>query len=143
MEIRDDFVEGEKNNMTELKALAIKPEDIPNSLPINVETYIPNTTYILILCFILIIISAILEITKIKKMKQETSKAIKREVVLFTILLLISIIMLTFFISRQRFIVIKGIEGMIPHGIPNIVLNISVIINAILVIRSLIYIRKK
>ena len=129
--------------MTELKALAIKPEDIPNSLPINVETYIPNTTYILILCFILIIISAILEITKIKKMKQETSKAIKREVVLFTILLLISIIMLTFFISRQRFIVIKGIEGMIPHGIPNIVLNISVIINAILVIRSLIYIRKK
>ena len=132
----------QKCDMIELKALAVKPEDIPNSQPMNIETYIPNTTYIVILCFILIIISIILEITKIKKIKQET-KAIKKEVVLFTMLLLISVIMLTFFISRQGIIVIKGIEGMIPHGIPNTMLNISVIINVILVVKPLIYILKK
>ena len=124
-----------------MKTGSLLPQDVVGSESIEFETYIPTTTYIVILCFGLLVISIILEIIKIKMMRQRIER-IKREVIDFIIVLMISLIGTIFCIKKIGLTKIRGIEHFCG-SIWYIILSIILVISIIMVVRPLIYIIKQ
>lgn len=106
--------------------------------------YIPKTTYIVILCLALLVISIILEVIRIRMMRKKLEE-ITNELIIFFILLEISLITLIFYVGEFGLtrtiyggLKIFNIIDVIEFIIPCVILIISVI----MVLKPLIYIIK-
>lgn len=107
---------------------------------IEPEICISESTYIVILCLGLLIISIILEIINVKMMKK--AKPIKREIVEFLIVLAISLIGIIFFVKENGVTTVRGIEYF-HYSIWDTILYIILIISIIMVVRPFLYIIKQ
>lgn len=104
------------------------------------EICISESTYIVILCLGLLIISIILEMINVKMMKK--AKPIKREIVEFLIVLAICLIGIIFFVKENGVTTVRGVECL-HYSIWNTILYIILMISIIMVVRQLIYIIKQ
>ena len=122
----------------------------------TVTTYIPKTTYIVILGLVLLVISIILEVIRIKIMRKKSEEIIN-ELIIFFILLEISLIVLIFYVCKFGLIKMMydetgiGLTRITSGGlrifniidvIEFIIPCIILIITIIMVLRPLIYIIK-
>lgn len=109
------------------------------------DTYIPKTTYIVILCLALLVISIILEVIRIKMMRKKLEE-ITNELIIFFIWLEISLITLIFYVCKfglTRYY-IRGVIDVFsfPYFIEFIPPRVVLIISVIMVLKPLIYIIK-
>lgn len=101
------------------------------------EIYLPFDTYIVILCLFLLVLSVILEIIKLKNMKRN-GENIKKEIVVFSIIFILSLVGEILYIATNELTAIRGIVC-VHSSITLIGLYFSLILSIILVIKSLLY----